>query len=184
MKSTYLVSLLSPRLPERNGRLLPCCCLQYVKDRFFMRTRKTPFRSPAPEFFPKASAKVRQFRELTKFFRGFFHEKRNFFSLPPAQVPVRQVAESTKTAELCKRTKKTAKGSVKTPLHWQPKRLPYTGSLHSTLFQAFTRLRLMRLQPATWLQSRRSEKCAKHGDDEAYHFCNHFLLSFVHSSLA
>ena len=106
MKSTYLVSLLSPRLPEGNGRLLPCCCLQYVKDRFFMRTRKTPFRSPAPGFFPKASAKVRQFRELTKFFRGFFHEKRNFFFAPPTEVPARQVAESTKTAELCKREQK------------------------------------------------------------------------------
>ena len=103
MKSTYLVSLLSPRLPQGNGRLLPCCCLQYVKDRFFMRTRKTPFRSPAPGFFPKASAKVRQFRELTKYFPGFFSRKYNFFSPTPAQAPVRQVAESTKSAELCKR---------------------------------------------------------------------------------
>jgi hypothetical protein len=68
-----------------------------------------PSEALPPDFFPKASAKVRQFRELTKFFRGFFHEKRNFFSAPPAEVPVRQVEESTKTAELCKRTKKTAK---------------------------------------------------------------------------
>lgn len=40
----------------------------------------------APEIFPKASAKVRQFRELTKFFQGFFQKICNFFTPHAAEV--------------------------------------------------------------------------------------------------
>ena len=83
------------------------CCLVAVCSMSKTASSCGPGRRPSgalpPDFFPKASAKVRQFRELTKFFRGFFHEKRNFFFAPPAEVPARRVAESTKTAELCKR---------------------------------------------------------------------------------
>ena len=85
MKSTYLVSLLSPRLPEGNGRLLPCCCLQYVKDRFFMRTRKTPFRSPAPGFFSESECKGTTIPRTDKIFPRFFFGKTQLFFRTPGR---------------------------------------------------------------------------------------------------
>ncbi|MBO4451399.1 MAG: hypothetical protein J5770_03170, partial [Bacteroidaceae bacterium] len=77
-----------PNYPEKPERATAALLL------FAVCQRSLPLSSP-PENFPKASAKVRQFRKLTKFFRGFFQKKRNFFPAHAAEAPGRRGTEST-----------------------------------------------------------------------------------------
>jgi len=51
---------------------------------FAVCQRSLPF-MPPPENFPKASAKVRQFRELAKYFSNFFQQSMHFFCSPAAE---------------------------------------------------------------------------------------------------
>ena len=112
MKSTYLVSLLSPELPERNGRLLPCCCLQYVKDRFFMRTRKTPFRSPAPGFFSESECKGTTIPRTDKIFPRFFSRKTQLFFRTPGRGTCRGGGEKHENGGVVQKNRENGKMGV------------------------------------------------------------------------